>query len=478
MRRSAVRASTMVAGISLLLLCLAIAGALVVGRSTAKSIEALRRSAESLGRGEPVTATLSGIVEMDAVSTAMVQAGDEIRSGKAELERRVEEAVAVAERSQRALLRGQKLEALGRLTGGIAHDFNNVLQTLTTGLDMARVRSDDPRVTSALEACQRAVQRATELTSQLMVFGRVQDARLETVDLPAQIAAMTPLLKGALRSDIQLRLDIADKLWPVTMDPLQFELVVLNLTINARDAMPRGGCLQIEVRNETVNEPLSEIAPGDYVRLCITDTGEGMTQEVLAQAFDPFFTTKGIGKGSGLGLPQAYGFAKQSGGALILHSKPGEGTAAALYLPKSDRPVSQAQPGSSVVQKTAASGALVLFVEDDPLVREVVAPALEASGFKVTVANNGEQALALLEAKERIDLVFSDIIMPGRVNGIDLADIIQARFPRVRVVLATGYTDRRVQTPGIRILAKPYEVAQIVEALQQELQVQASRENS
>src|SRR6478672_11562691 len=258
-----------------------------VGRATARPIEVLRVSAERLGRGEPVAPVASGIVEMDAVNVAMAQASEQIRGARDDLERRVAEAVAVAERSQRALLQAQKLEALGRLTGGIAHDFNNVLQTLSTGLQLARLSSPDGRAASAIDTCQRAVQRAVELTRQLMAFGRVQEARLETIALPERIEAMAPMLAGSLRGDIDLRIDAPSDLWPVTVDPLQFELALLNLAINARDAMPAGGTLRLEARNETRDAADDGLAPGDYVRLSLTDSGEGMPQEVLAKAVEP-----------------------------------------------------------------------------------------------------------------------------------------------------------------------------------------------
>jgi CheY-like chemotaxis protein len=193
-----------------------------------------------------------------------------------------------------------------------------------------------------------------------------------------------------------------------------------------------------------------------------------MSQEVLAQALDPFFTTKGIGRGSGMGLPQAYGFAKQAGGTLLLQSRPGEGTAALLYLPKAGRAVALPEPATDAPARTA-SGESVLFVEDDPLVRDVVGPALKASGFHVVVARDGEEAVDLLQAGKHFDLLLSDIVMPGRVSGIDLAEFVQQRFPAIRVLLATGYSDRRISLPGIRILAKPYNVADVVDALNEQM---------
>ena len=461
-QRAVVNATAAVGALALLLLASAVLGALALGRSTARPIEGLRRAAERLGRGEPVTPATSGIVEMDAVNAAMVQAGTEINNAKQQLEQRVAEAVAVAERSQRALLQAQKLEALGRLTGGIAHDFNNVLQTLSTGLQVVLLSSNDPRATSTLQACQRAVERAAELTRQLMVFGRVQDARLETVDLSQQIDAMVPMLKGGLRGNINFRIDVAADTWPVTLDPLQFELALLNLAINARDAMPDGGTLLLEARNETLAS--GELPPGDYVRLSLTDSGAGMAQDVLAHAVDPFFTTKAVGKGSGMGLPQAYGFARQTGGTLLLHSEPGQGTTVVLYLPRATQAVAQIRNDNGAALAGRSNGR-VLFVEDDPLVMDVVWPALEAAGFNVAAVRSGEEALAMLDAGSRFDLVFSDIIMPGAIGGIDLARIVQSRWPNVRVVLATGYSDRRVDLPDVRVLAKPYAVGELLASL-------------
>lgn len=468
LQRSAINAAAYASGISLLLLGLAIVGALAVARKTAKPIEALRLSAKRLGQGEIVPAELSGILEVDAVSDEMARASNKISRVKAELEQRVATAVAAAERSQQALIQGQKLEALGRLTGGIAHDFNNVLQTLSTGLQLAHLSSTDPRTKSSLETCQRALKRAAELTGQLLAFGRVQDARLETVDLAQQITDVTPLLEGALRSDIIFRFETDDHLWPVTMDPLQFELALLNLAINARDAMPHGGHLRLQVRNETVTQEISELKAGDYVRISLIDSGHGMSEEVRIKALDPFFTTKSVGKGSGMGLPQAYGFAKQSGGTLLLQGGLGEGTTAILYLPKA-RDVPQPRGVQTAVAHQAASSGVILFVEDDPLVREVVGPALRASGFQVAVAKSGDEAVTRLDAGERFDLVFSDIVMPGTVNGIDLAEIIRTRFPQTRIVLATGYSERRVSLPGVRTLPKPYDIAEMLDVLNEEL---------
>jgi CheY-like chemotaxis protein len=318
-------------------------------------------------------------------------------------------------------------------------------------------------VQKLVETCKRTVTRATALTGQLGSFGRVQEARLATVDMCAQARSAVQLMKGALRNDITLLLNCEKDAWPVTIEPLQFDLAVLNLAINARDAMPGGGELRIEVSNLHLAQPPDRLAPGDYVLIAMTDSGTGMAPEVLARALDPFFTTKTIGHGSGLGLPQAYAFASQSQGTLVLHSAPGEGTRVEIYLPRA------AQDVAAVVAPVAGTPArgkgTVLFVEDDVLVREAVVPALEECGFTLLVASDGEAALKLLDEGARPDVVFSDIVMPGRISGIDLAGLVRKRTPSLPVVLATGYTEQQAAVPGVRILAKPYAIEKVVALL-------------
>nr|WP_314547246.1 ATP-binding protein [uncultured Massilia sp.] len=419
-----------------------------------------------MGQGREVAYEPQGVLEIDAVARRMAEASRQILRAQGELERRVAEAVANSERAQIALMRGQKLEALGRLTGGIAHEFNNLLQTLTTALQMAALTSNQPKVQSLIETCRRTVGRATALTTRLGSFGRVQDARLLTVDPAEQVRGSLQLLRGVLHQGSSLEVDCAEDVWPVTVDPLQFDLALLNLSINARDAMPDGGRLAITVRNVAVDPTMERAAgaQGDYVRVSVSDTGSGMPPEVLARAIDPFFTTKEPGQGTGLGLPQAYAFATQSQGWLHLSSSVGAGTTVDIYLPRSRQPLSPQAPSRAGAPATRGAGR-VLFVEDDELVRETVVRGLEQSGFDVVVAPGGDQALAMIEAGLDADVVFSDIVMPGKVSGIDLAGILRERRPNLPVVLATGYTDQRVAVPGVQVLAKPYEIDQLVDLL-------------
>jgi signal transduction histidine kinase/CheY-like chemotaxis protein len=467
LRRVPLHAAAFLAGIMAVLLVLAVLLARRFGQHAIGPIEYLGRSAEDLGQGREVQYAPQQIAEIDAVARRMAEASGRIRLSQAELEQRVAEAVATTERAQQALMRSQKLEALGRLTGGIAHEFNNLLQTLTTALQLAALTSTQPKVQSLIDTCKRTIGRATALTGQLGSFGRIQDARLLTVAPCEQLRNAVQLIRNVLRQGIELELACEEDLWPITIDPLQFDLALLNLAINARDAMPDGGRLRIGARN-CVLEPGLERSGGahctDYVLVSVTDTGTGMPPEVLAHALDPFFTTKEPGKGSGLGLAQAYAFATQSQGSLALSSTPGEGTKVDLYLPRSTLPLSP-QPGRSAQAETLRTSGRVLFVEDDALVRETVARGLEEAGFEVLVAPSGERALAMIEAGLDVDVVFSDIVMPGKISGIDLAGILHERRPGLPVVLATGYTDQRATVPGVQVLAKPYEIGQLVTLL-------------
>ena len=466
----ATRTAVFLTSITLLLLALGAAAAVLVARRITRPVESLREAAERLGHNEPVQRRPLGTAELDQVGEAMAQASERLRGATAELERRVADAVQGFERSQRELAQAQKLEALGRLTGGIAHDFNNVLQTLsaalqTLGMHKAATHASGSELERELiERCRRAVARGTGLARQLMAFGRVQEARTETLDLAARLGEARQLFGGALPANVTLELALEPGLWPVTVDPAQLELALLNLVINARDAMPHGGRAVLRARNESLARPREPLAAGDYVVIALTDSGEGMSAEVMARALDPFYTTKGVGKGSGMGLPQAYGFARQNGGTLELDSAPSLGTTATLYLPRARRPVSAPSRQEAPAPLPPGHGR-VLLVEDDAEVRETVSSALRAAGFAIDTAADAQEALARLGRGARYDALFTDVVMPGALNGLDLAREVRARYPATAVVVATGYSDRAVELPGVKALAKPFEVRQAVEAL-------------
>jgi len=462
MRRPAVVAAAGLGTLILIVLLCALVAARSYAKRTAAPIEQLRLAAERLGRDEPVAAFESGVAEADAVSAALADAGTRIRDNKAHLERRVAEAVSKAERAQRALLQGQKLEALGRLTAGIAHDFNNILQTLSGALQLIPLTNDRAKVQSLAATCQKAIARATTLTGQMRSFGTVQDARLETLAPEAVVQNTLPMLRSALPGTVQLELDIRAGLWPVTLDPLQMELALLNIVINARDAMPQGGRLYLGIRNEHLDAAAHGLPAGEYVCIELRDSGTGMAPETLARALEPFFTTKPIDKGTGLGLPQAYAFATQSGGMLTLQSREGEGTTVTIRLPRAvaEAPSAGTGAGAGIVPGP------ILFVDDDPLVRATMVEALTVAGFDVTAAASGDEALAKLDAGCPVRHVVSDIVMPGALDGVALARVVAERYPDVRIVLATGHSDRRVDIAGVRLLAKPYDIAQLFRALE------------
>ncbi|CAO3440288.1 ATP-binding protein [Azospirillum endophyticum] len=399
--------------------------------------------------------------------TEAKRAEEELQQLNATLEARVAEEVAERERVQVALLQTQKTEALGQMTGGVAHDFNNLLQALSGCLHMIEKRAEGTRIQPLVDAGRQAVDRGAKLVQQLMAFARRQALRPETVDLRDRVLGMSELLNRALRADIRLEIDFAAGLWPVEVDATQLELALLNLVVNARDAMPEGGMLAIRAANVTLT-PGAPQAPeglsGDFVRLSVSDTGTGMAPEVVAKAFDPFFTTKEIGKGSGLGLSQVYGFARHSGGTAWIESEEGYGTAVGLLIRRSGSvPTATAEPAVTEAGASRAGGHL-LVVEDDPIVALTVATALEDAGFTITRAATADEALPLLEAGG-FDLLFSDVVMPGTMSGVDLARTARRLLPDLPVVLATGYSEEVARATGVMVLPKPYRIDHLVQVL-------------
>ncbi|WP_109048224.1 PAS domain-containing protein [Azospirillum sp. TSA6c] len=398
--------------------------------------------------------------------TEAKRAEEELQQLNTTLEARVAEEVAERERVQIALLQTQKTEALGQMTGGVAHDFNNLLQALSGCLHMIEKRAEGTRIQPLVDAGRQAVDRGAKLVQQLMAFARRQALRPETVDLRDRVLGMSELLNRALRADIRLEVDFATGLWPVEVDATQLELALLNLVVNARDAMPDGGMLSIRAANVTLTHGDPQ-APnglsGEFVRLTVSDTGTGMPADVQARAFDPFFTTKEIGKGSGLGLSQVYGFARHSGGTVWIESEEGRGTVVGLLIRRSGTaPATAAEPMAEAGASRA--GGHVLVVEDDPIVALTVATALEDAGFTVTRAATADEALPLLEAGG-FDLLFSDVVMPGTMSGVDLARSAQRLRPDLPVVLATGYSEEVARATGVMVLPKPYRIDHLVEVL-------------
>lgn len=451
----------------LLVLALAIGLAIALGRTITRPLTQLDQAAGALARGEVFEAPRTGMDETDRTAQVLAQASKTIHRSSQEMAERVEEAVAQAERSHRALLQGQKLEALGNLTAGISHEFNNLLQSMTVGLQLADMLSPNPRAKRAIEACQRSAQRATRLTRHLMTFSRNRTGDVEQVDLRALILGMHELLTGALPNNVVLQLDLPDRPWPAALDPVQCELAILNLAINARDAMPDGGPLSISLHDVAHGDiALPSLGTRTYLAVDVLDTGCGMSKEVQARAFEPFFTTKAIGEGTGLGLAQVYGFAHQSGGAVAIDSEVGRGTRVRLLLPRVEHRSEPAGPVEKAPER-ANRTTRVLLVDDDAEVREVVMSMLEELGYLVDEAQDADSALARLadDTRPPIDVLLSDIVMPGRLDGVGLAAEAQGLYPELPIILATGYTERLAAEHGLRVLAKPFTSQTLAEAL-------------
>lgn len=389
-----------------------------------------------------------------------------VRERTAELEEANRQLVAEIKQRQEAeqsLRHAQKLEAIGQLTGGVAHDFNNLLMVVSGGLNLLE-RTDDPaRRGRILTGMREAAARGEALTRQLLAFSRRTALTPEPTDLSALLEGMRILIAGALRGDIVINIRIASDLWPVLTDPTQLNLVILNLAVNARDAMPKGGTLTITATNATLEGSNHYALSGEFVRIEVSDTGIGIPAQILDRVFDPFFTTKEVGKGTGLGLSHVYGFAKQSGGHVEISSREGEGTSVILYLPRGEA-VAQITSRARLMRSDWKGGdrqRRVLLVEDNDAVASLVEEMLQGLGFAPHRVSNAMEALATLENGLSFDLVFSDIVMPGGMNGIELARAIKRSAPDMPVILATGYSAALRDANGVeglRILRKPYDM--------------------
>lgn len=371
-------------------------------------------------------------------------------------------------RVEETLRQAQKIEAIGQLTGGVAHDFNNLLMVISGGLDMLDRQTDPARRRRLMDGMVQAAQRGASLTKQLLAFSRRQTLRPEPVDVASQMGGMRELLDRSLRGDVHVEFDFPDTLWPVEVDPGELELVILNLAVNARDAMPNGGT--ILVRGENLPDLDDEQIAGDYVRLSVVDTGVGMRPEILSRVFEPFFTTKEVGKGSGLGLAQVHGFATQSRGTVRIRSAVGKGTSIELYLPRSHNVPSRQRHliDLNMVRPSKSTHGLVLLVEDDDEVAALVSEMLDQLGYEVTRAASGAAALGALADGRAIELIFSDIMMPGGMNGVELAREIKRRRSDIPVLLTSGYAEAAVhdaELAGIQILPKPYHIDELAAAL-------------
>jgi PAS domain S-box-containing protein len=370
----------------------------------------------------------------------------------------------VTERRQveEQLRQSQKMEAIGQLTGGIAHDFNNLLMVIGGSLDMLdqRIEKND-KITRYLTAARHGVERGATLNQQLLAFSRRQDLRAETICIDDLINTFANLLDRAVGEAVTVKIEAAPEIWYCRTDAHQLETAILNLAINARDAMPQGGTLRLKTtirRLDARAATTNSANAGDYVVVSVVDTGAGMTPDVIDRVFEPFFTTKEVGKGTGLGLSQVYGFARQSGGFVTIDSTPGAGTAVHVHLPRATR-LEATEVAEAAPVEVRGKG-IVLVVEDDSDVRAIASSLLEDLGYSVLEAETGTEAMKLIDSGEHIDLVFTDVIMPGEMNGIDLVREMKIKHAEIPVLLTSGYTAQRIamaeMAAGLQLLRKPY----------------------
>ena len=330
-----------------------------------------------------------------------------------------------------ALFQAQKMESIGQLTGGIAHDFNNLLSVLASGLEVLSLGRGGNADAKTLDSMRRAIDRGATLTQQLLAFARQQPLQPETRSVNRLISGFESVLRRAVNASIDFHVRLDPQVRNTVIDSARFESAILNLVVNARDAMLDGGSLQIETANvDLARQEVRGLAPGPYVRVTVTDTGTGMSPETAARAFEPFYTTKEVGKGTGLGLSQVYGFIKQSGGEVVIGSAPGEGTAISIFLP--------AAPGQDGDAVREDSSELVLIVEDEPDLMDVASALFISMGYEVVTASDANEALTLLGGRA-VDILFSDIIMPHGMNGVELANHTRQHYPQVKIILASGY---------------------------------------
>ena len=409
-------------------------------------------------------------------TTQKVLALKDLRVLNETLERRVSEALAEQmdhleklRKAEAALRQTQKMESLGQLTGGVAHDFNNLLAVFAGGLQLLERTAGASTAPPArvFAAMRRAIARGTGLTRHLLAFSRRRPVNPESIDTAAHLHGMREMLDGSLGGHIKVEMHFGPDIWPIEVDTGEMELAILNLCLNARDAMPDGGVIAITAENAKI--PTEDGTAADFVRISVADTGQGMSPEVKARAFEPFFTTKDVNKGSGLGLPQVYGFAQQSGGEVTVESEVGLGTIVMLLMPRSLRdPVSTPEPSSELaVRPDGTRRGHVLLVEDDREVSALTRELLGALGFSVTHVTGAEAALGALANSRHIDLVLSDIMMPGGVNGLQLAREIRRRHPELPILLTTGYVEAAsdMKDGEFDVLPKPFSLESLAEAL-------------
>ncbi len=464
----------------------------LLARRTSHGMARLAHAARDLGAGRPVEPGPAPFAEAQVIAAELSRASAELqRRGaviarhQAELESRVEERTreltaetARRQESENALRQSQKMEAVGQLTGGVAHDFNNLLTVVIGGLEsVLRAKPEDSgRIRRSATIALQGAQRAASLTARLLAFSRRQPLAPKPVNVNELVRDMADLLHRTLGEQIELERVLAPRLWPVEVDPNQLENALLNLAVNARDAMSGGGKLTIETSNTILDEVYAarevDVTPGQYVLVAVSDNGSGMTPETVARVFEPFFTTKEVGQGTGLGLSQVYGFVKQSGGHVAVYSEPGEGTIVRLYFPRFFGTVPEPAAAAAAVL-APPSGKVILVVEDSDEVREHSVTVLRELGYEVLEAANAAAALEILERAPRVDLLFTDVVLPG-MSGRELATAAVKRRPGLKVLFTTGYSRNAIVHHGrldadVDLISKPFTFEQLAGVVRQVL---------
>jgi signal transduction histidine kinase len=459
----------------------------LTSRATSAAAQSYRmRLLESLGNVSLLERPLNAVTLISAIRSALrarrrqyevrdhlldretfaAQLEDQVRERTRELQQANEQLhQQIAERKQveAALQQAQKMEVIGQMTGGVAHDFNNLLTAVLGNLELASRRGKDENIRRYLDGATQAAHRGAKITSQLLAFSRTQHLKTEPIDLNAIVTAMGDLLFRTIGATVRIETVLERSLWQATADPSQIESVILNLAVNARDAMPEGGRLTIatsNVRNGDKCKPV-ELAAGDYVSVSVTDTGTGMADEVLRKAFEPFFTTKPVGRGTGLGLSQVYGIAKQTGGTVSIDTKVGRGTTVTVYLPRTTA-VPALRPSDEFRNVPLRThDATILVVDDDGDVRQLAVSCLESLGYQVLAADGGQAALDIAASKAKIDMVLIDIAMP-EITGVQTMKAILRKRPGLPFLYMTGYVGAtKLDASEQRMLKKPFTIAEL-----------------
>ncbi|MCE4536299.1 response regulator [Pelomonas sp. P7] len=453
---------------ALALLALAMGGAVWVARRIERPIRALKTAAQDLQAGRPVLLRPTGIVECDEVAEALAAAGRSMASARGELERSVAQAIERTRLVEQRGAQSQRVAALGRLTGGVAHEFNNLLGVISNSMHLMQRHASAAELQGPLKATQRSVDKGSQLTQHLLRFAGRRAVRIQTLSLARYLPEVQELMRSVLGRRIEISVDVSLDIWPVRLDTNELDLALVNLALNAQDAMPSGGELRLRARNAGAEdlEGLPDLAPGNYVLLTVADDGVGLAPAMVEHAFEPFFTTKGVGQGSGLGLSQVHGFATQAGGAARLASTPGLGTKVSLLLPAAQADGAEAPLPFAESAPQSIAGATVLLVEDDESLGDVTAALLMAHGARVVRAGDADAALRLLDAGVVPEVLLSDIVMPGSMDGVGLARRLRQQHPGLPVVLITGFSNTVMAEGEFPVLRKPCPPAEMLAALQ------------